>query len=223
MNSIIKFIRQYRHGFLPLIYAPLYLAVFCYLEQRPISDYHVIHMAIDDKIPFCEYFVIPYYLWFLYVAATVILFIFLDRKDFYKLCLTLGAGMTIFLLVSYFYPNIQQLRPSSFTRDNIFIEMVKAIYRLDTATNLFPSIHCFNSLAVNAAITHNKQLAKFPWISKISLVLCSLIILSTLFIKQHSVFDLLTAFGLFTVLYLPLYLLPYWKEKAASPVLRPFN
>ena len=49
---------------------------FFYLEKKPVSQIHVVEMSIDRKIPFCEYFVIPYYLWFLYVAATVITFCF---------------------------------------------------------------------------------------------------------------------------------------------------
>lgn len=114
-------------------------------------------MSIDRKIPFCEYFVIPYYLWFLYVAATVVTFVFLERKDYYKLCLTLGVGMTLFLIVSYVYPNGLQLRPTTFARDNFCVSLVKAMYATDTPTNVFPSIHCFNSMACNAAICHNKK------------------------------------------------------------------
>ena len=66
---------------LPILYGIFYVAVFSYLEKRPVDTYHVIKMQIDFKIPFCEYFIIPYMLWFLYIAGTVALFIFLDRKD----------------------------------------------------------------------------------------------------------------------------------------------
>ena len=101
MNRIISFCKQYKHALLPILYASVYLLIFFYLEKKPVSQIHVIEMSIDRKIPFCEYFVIPYYLWFLYVAATVVTFVFLERKDYYKLCLTLGVGMTLFLIVSY--------------------------------------------------------------------------------------------------------------------------
>lgn len=53
-------------------------------------------MAIDDSIPFIEYFVIPYFLWFGYVAAAVAYFFFKNKHDFYRLCGFLAAGMTIF-------------------------------------------------------------------------------------------------------------------------------
>ena len=116
MNRIISFCKQYKHALLPILYAPVYLLIFFYLEKKPVSQIHVIEMSIDRKIPFCEYFVIPYYLWFLYVAATVVTFVFLERKDYYKLCLTLGVGMTLFLIVSYVYPNGLQLRPTTFAQ-----------------------------------------------------------------------------------------------------------
>ena len=147
MNRIISFCKQYKHALLPILYAPVYLLIFFYLEKKPVSQIHVIEMSIDRKIPFCEYFVIPYYLWFLYVAATVVTFVFLERKDYYKLCLTLGVGMTLFLIVSYVYPNGLQLRPTTFARDNFCVSLVKAMYATDTPTNVFQSIQCFKSMA----------------------------------------------------------------------------
>ena len=64
-------------------------------------------MAIDDSIPFVEYFVVPYFLWFGYVAAAVAYFFFKNKHDFYRLCGFLAAGMTIFLVVSTIYPHAQ--------------------------------------------------------------------------------------------------------------------
>lgn len=55
--------------------------------------------------------------------------------------------MTIFLIVSYAYPNAQHLRPVEFPRDNIFTDVVRWLYKTDTPTNILPSIHVFNSLA----------------------------------------------------------------------------
>lgn len=64
-------------------------------------------------IPFCEYFIIPYLMWFLYIALTVGYFAFINKnkQEYYQLIFTLGLGMTLFLVVSYFYPNGQDLRP----------------------------------------------------------------------------------------------------------------
>ena len=194
----------------PLLYGSFYVIAFAWLEQRPVEEFHIIKMEIDFHIPFCEYFIIPYMLWFLYIAATVILFIFLDRKDYMELCVTLGTGMTVFLLISYFIPNMQPLRPNLelLQRDNVFLDMVKALYATDTCTNVFPSIHVFNSLAANFAILKSAQLKKHNGLRIGSTILCGLIILSTMFLKQHSMFDVLTGIAMAAALYWLVYYLP---------------
>ena len=58
--------------FFYLIFA-IYLPWFGHLEKTVTTHFHVIHTALDDYIPFCEYFIIPYLLWFGYVGwASVI-------------------------------------------------------------------------------------------------------------------------------------------------------
>ena len=45
------------------------------------THFHVIHTALDDRIPFCEYFIVPYLLWFGYVAWAVGYFYFKNKDD----------------------------------------------------------------------------------------------------------------------------------------------
>ena len=99
---MLKLIKRYSHGFLISGYAVFYLVMFCILEQRPVASYHVIHTVFDDLIPFCEFFIIPYMLWFPYMLFTVLYFIFRpgDRREYYQLTFNLMMGMTIFLVVS---------------------------------------------------------------------------------------------------------------------------
>lgn len=205
MNALLNVLKKYKHGLIPLLYFPFYMTAFGYLEATVKKNYHVIHMEIDDYIPFIEYFIIPYYLWFIYIAAAVVLFVFIDKKDFYRLCITLGTGMTLFLIISYLIPNGHLLRPTTYPRDNIFVDMVKALHRTDTPTNIFPSIHCYNSIMVHIAIMKCEKLKKYKKSRIASCVLCTSIILATVFLKQHSVFDVITAFILATLLYIFVY------------------
>lgn len=201
-----RFCRQYGHIFPLIIYGIFYILCFAYLESKPMRNMHLIHMAVDDYIPFCEYFIIPYFLWFGYVAAAVVFFFFQDKGDYYRLCTFLFTGMTIFLAVSAIYPNGHLLRPVLAGReDTIFIRMVRFLYKADTATNLFPSIHVYNSLATHFAITNSSYFENKKWIRTGSLILCISIILSTVFLKQHSMFDVLTAFGLAAVMHFAVY------------------
>lgn len=191
---------RYRHGWI-LSYLLIYLLWFAYLEQTVTRRFHVIHMAVDDYIPFVEVFIIPYLLWFGYVAAAVIYFFFKNVQDYYKLCCFLFVGMTIFLVASTIYPNGHYLRPRVFERDNIFVSMVQWLYATDTPTNLFPSIHVYNSLGVHIAVSHSEQLKGKKWIQRGSFLLMCSIIASTMFLKQHSVFDVITACVTAVVMY----------------------
>lgn len=191
-----------------LAYSAFYIRAFAWLEQRKVAEYHIIEMKADHLIPFCEYFIIPYLLWFAYIAVTITIFTFLDRKDFIRLCLMLGIGMTVFLAISYVIPNMQPLRPHVFPRDNIFTDMVKTLYATDTNTNVLPSIHVYNSIVAATAICKAKQLEKFHGLRIGSNILCILIVLSTMFLKQHSVYDVLTAIAMATALYWLVYYQP---------------
>lgn len=188
---------QYKHWLL-LLYFPFYLLWFAYLEANVTSHYHIIHMDIDNYIPFCEIFIIPYLLWFGYIAATIFYMGVHDKKEYYNMCAFLFTGMTIFLIVSTIYPNGHTLRPLSFERDNIFTQLCSWLYQTDTATNLFPSIHVYNSIGVHLAIEKSEKTRHNRPLCLCSGILMVSIILSTVFLKQHSVFDVIT--GLFTAL-----------------------
>ncbi len=200
-QPIINFYHTYKHAIPLIIYGVIYMLWFTHLEKTVTSHYKVIHVALDDHIPFCEVFVIPYMLWFAYVAVVVVYFFFKDKDDYFKTCTFLFTGMTIFLLVSTLWPNGHHLRPYIMPRDNIFTHMVSALWKTDTPTNLWPSIHVYNSLGCHIAVIKSKRLAEKKGLHICSFVLCVSIILSTMFIKQHSVFDVMTAFIMAAVMY----------------------
>ncbi|MGN1147836.1 MAG: serine/threonine protein phosphatase [Lachnospiraceae bacterium] len=205
MEKVKKFYTDYRHAIPLILYGIIYLTWFCHLEKTVTKQYTVIHMALDDYIPFCEVFVIPYFLWFVYVAAVVLYFFFKDKNDYYRTCTFLFTGMTIFLIISTLWPNGHHLRPYTMPRDNVFTHLVEKLYRTDTPTNLWPSIHVYNSLGAHFAIIRSKHFENKKGIRIASFLLATSIILSTMFIKQHSVFDVLTAFGLAAIMYLVVY------------------
>ena len=175
-----------------LMYGALYITWFSIIEKHRFSHYAVIHTVIDDKIPFVEAFIVPYYLWFFYVSLTLLFFLVtLDVEEYYKNFFFLITGMTLFLLISTFFPNMHHLRPIVMPRDNIFTSLVQIIYRKDTATNLWPSIHVYNSIGTMIAVRRSKRMKKPLKIA--SDILGVLIILSTMFVKQHSAYDVVTA------------------------------
>ena len=183
-------------------YGIFYLIMFFVLENRSVN-YQVIYSPLDDLIPFCEYFIIPYVLWFLFMAATVIYFMFFQDslEEYRKLISMLGTGMTVFLIVSFVIPNCHNLRPVLPEDGNVFVKAVRILYTIDTPTNLLPSIHVFNTLACYTAIVNNERCTQNKVIRYGSKLLAILIILSTVFLKQHSVIDVSIAFLFFGICY----------------------
>ena len=222
MKKIFEYLRHNTHLFL-LLYALIYIPWFCWLEEKVNinSNFHVIHMALDDYIPFCEFFIIPYYLWFIYMAVGIIFIAFTDGKLCWRLGIFLITGMTVFLFISTLYPNGQLLRPDTFARDNIFVHIVQRLYASDTPTNLFPSVHVFNSIAVNIAVWHSDNFKKNKAVRYGSAVLMVLIILSTMFLKQHSVFDVVTGMVLAVFMYSVVYTTNWATVTVAKPVRKP--
>ncbi len=210
-----ELIRKYRHGIPMVIYLVVYLILFFIVERLTEDNYHVIHMALDDKIPFCEYFVIPYFCWFAYVAGFVVYFIFVDKESYWPMFWFLVTGMTLFLIVSFVYPNGHELRPEQFPRDNVFTRMIANLYQTDTATNILPSIHVYNSIGIQIAVQKSRRLSRHRGVQIVSGILCVSIILSTVFIKQHSMVDVISAFVLAAVLYVLIYVLHVipWRTK----------
>ncbi len=215
-NKARRWFSDYKHGWIIVVYGIFYMTAFCHLEDKIQHNFHIVHTIIDDYIPFCEYFIIPYLLWFPFLAATLIYFIFFnkDKQEYYRYIKNLCMGMTIFLAVSYLYPNGHQLRPDFFARDNLCVELVKNLYLADTATNILPSIHVFNSLAAYMAISRCPALCRRAWVKWGSLLLVGAIILSTMFLKQHSVIDVILGAAMAGIGYLLFYQYPAHQASA---------
>lgn len=208
-----NFLRTYRHAWIMISYFPVYLILFFLVESLVTDSYHVIECGLDRLIPFNEWFIFPYLLWFPYIAAGIIAFIFLDKKEYYKLSKMLIVGMSIFLLISFLYPNGLNIRPNlaDIPGKNIALTLLSGLHKADTPTNVFPSIHVYNSLSVCFSFFHSKQFKGNAVIKASVLILTVLICLSTVFLKQHSVIDVAGA----TLLFLLLLPAVYRKTKAS--------
>ena len=198
--------QKLEHAIPFIIYLVAYMLWFKLLEDIPRARYHDLASFIDRMIPFVEVFIIPYLSWFLLQAAWVTFLFFYDRNAYDKLVTMLMFGMTVFLIVSTIYPTALTLRPWHIARENVFVDAVRWLWRIDTSTNVWPSIHVYNTTALIFTLftTSGRELIRkvrvpmFIW--------CVLIILSTMFLKQHSVGDVLSGLGLAGVGYSLVYM-----------------
>lgn len=99
--------------------------------------------------------------------------------------------MTIALAVYVILPNGLDLRPYRVYGSDIFARIVRQLYSTDTATNVCPSIHVFNSVTLMMAYYRSRifEEPRRRWMRPASAVLCLSIIASTVLLKQHSCID----------------------------------
>lgn len=174
------------------IYGIFYLLWFDYLEEMPQRDFIILNNSMDEAIPFIEAFVVPYLSWFLFMLFWGVLLNFTDRDAYDRMITMCIIGMTLFLIVSTIVPTAVDLRPHYIGRYNIFTRMCRALWATDTPTNVWPSIHVFNTAAITVSVLRSKLFENANLLHRAGLIgWAALIILSTVFIKQHSLLDVL--------------------------------
>ena len=192
MNNTLKAKMKY---WWTALYCPLYMLCFMLIEKRN-QQVTIVSIGIDHKIPFLEIFIVPYLIWFPYIVGMFLIFFFKDKEEFIRMIKYLYIGMTLFIIISYLFPNGLDIRPAYFERDNIFVRLVQMIYRNDTSTNVVPSIHAYNSIVVMIAALKSEKVLTKSWQKQTCCVISVLIVLSTVFVKQHSVLDVFAAMAL---------------------------
>ena len=184
-------VQNYRHLWM-LAFWVIYLVLFMVVEHAVQSDYYVVHCALDDRIPFCEWFIFPYCLWHPLLFAMTVYLAFWDAENFKRYMAFIAIGFIPVILFDWAFPNGQELRPVVFESENIAIWLVRQIYAADTNTNVFPSMHVIGSAALVAATLYTPSLRKHK-LHLVSIPVGTLICISTVFVKQHSCLDLFGA------------------------------
>ena len=201
-NLKTLFCGEYRYLLL-LIYWALYGAAFSAIEvfrTYPEVYHYSVSSPLDNVIPFCEFFVIPYFFWFVYLVGMYVYSIFFDTETFKNYTYFIMITYTTTLIIYLIWPTMQELRPVEFTRDNLFTDIMKNFYGFDTNTNVCPSIHVIGAVAVSCAAWNSKLFSSWGWRIAFS-VATVLIVLSTVFLKQHSVLDIPPALLLCAIAY----------------------
>ena len=147
------------------------------------------YCPLDDLIPFCEFFVIPYVLWYALLAFVSLYTLFFDIPYFKKFYMFLSITCAITFLLYIIFPNMQNLRPQEFARDNVLVDVMKNLYAIDTNTNVCPSIHVIFSLGMLFTMWNSKHFSSIWW-RIVELIIAISICLATVFLKQHSVIDI---------------------------------
>ncbi len=180
---------QLRHLLL-LAYWPVFGVLFYLAENVLIAEfYYPIESVLDAYIPFCEWFVIPYVFWFVYMVGMHVYTALFDVAAFRKLIFFVAVTYTTSLVIFAIFPNCQNLRPVEFPRDNFLTDFMRNFYQFDTNTNVLPSLHVVGSFAVQFASRQCPRFRTKGWTCFFA-VSTTLISVSTVFLKQHSILDI---------------------------------
>ncbi len=188
MNTVHRILP--RHAVLPLLLVVV-VNFSCYIGSRMLPNWFPLDLAIfiDDMTPLIPSSV---YVYLLCYVTWVVNYIMIARESKEVCCRFVAAEVTakiicgIFFCVLHTYavrPEITGNLPSEF--------LLRIVYELDAADNLFPSVHCLVSYFCWRGLLWCPSVGR--GYRTFSLVAAILVFLSTVLTKQHVFLDIIGA------------------------------
>jgi len=151
---------------------------------------------VDQTIPFLKIFILPYITWYGYIAVGLIYLCMKNRKTYYTSLISLNLALIVCYII---YAVFQTTVPRPAVADSdILSKLVNMIYKHDNPFNCFPSMHVTTTYILMKGINDTKNTALTRFIFN---TIGILIIISTQFVKQHVVLDLIFAMLLCEVIF----------------------
>ena len=206
---------QYAHLKYLLGWVGYFILFFLTENLIPAERCHPVHCWLDDVIPFCEYFIIPYVFWYLLIVGTLLYFALYNPEGFKKFMTFIIVTQVVAMAIYILFPSRQDLRPVEFVRDNIFTQIIGKLYAFDTNKGVCPSLHVAYSIGIASAWLKERDVSK-AW--KTFVVIAAILIcLSTMFIKQHSALDFFAALPVCLLAEVIAYGRGYWRARFKKP------
>lgn len=190
--------QKYKHALFFLLF--FVLSAFYFVSQHLGLRYHVVHFPLDDRLPFWPAFIVFYVLWYFYVPGCMLWACLCSKRVFFRQVAAVFSGAFLCAAIFVIYPTCIDFRPSA-DGNGFFLALCRLVYSKDAPVNVFPSLHCYEALAVHLATFRNPPLCKRKRLRMASCALVVLICLSTLLVKQHSVADLAAGCALAGLMY----------------------
>ena len=170
-----------------------------FLIKSFINDYHIINSFID--IPLIKFFVYFYDLWYPFIILNTFIIYKYDKKLFNMLIATMVISTIMAHITFIIYPSMV-LRPD-INVTGLTSWILDFTYKTDTpAINCLPSMHCFVTSYYIIKCKNLNIKKRLPIV-----IFSALIVLSTLFVKQHILEDVILAFIYVTIAVIVVHLL----------------
>lgn len=192
--TLKTFYLAYEKWFLFLIPFVLYTSSY-FLTARLAENRqtYTVMLPFEQNIPFMPFFAI-FYLSF-YIAAFLPFFFIKDIKALRKIAVCYLAATFASCSIYLLFP-VEMVR-QTITPHNFWEQLVKFIYFIDRPYNCFPSLHVFSSFMSGFAVwLFDRKKGAFI------LLWAGMIAISTLFVKQHYVLDIIAGFLVALICYL---------------------
>lgn len=214
IRTVIDFIKTHKYVWLTLYFIIFVIAFFLLESVTPEEGYWVTDLPIDDRIPFLPGFTWAYILWYPLFVAVGIPTIIWDGDAFKRWMYYLMITLTVTLIFDYLVPNGQNLRVESMEVNSVASWILAGLWRTDTCTNVFPSMHVVGCIGDIVAVFDSKIFGKtWRWVIVVLCLLCSA---STVFVKQHAFLDMLGAVALSVPVLLIIYSKRFFGRKKES-------
>lgn len=201
--------KQYNHLLYLLGWVGYFLLYFLTENLIPYEKCYPIHCWLDDVIPFCEFFVIPYVGWYLLIIVSLIYFALYNPDNFKNMNKYIIITQILAMIIYIVFPNRQDLRPDVFVRNNIFTNIMGVLYQIDTCTGVCPSLHV--AISIGIASTWLREKSASRGCKTFIVAFCALVCISVAFVKQHSVVDIFAAFPVCFVAEYITFIRPKWR------------
>jgi len=192
-----------------------WIAYFClYFITENLIPYEKctpIHCALDDLIPFNEWFVLFYVGWYALVFGTLAYTFFFDVPRFKKVQTFIMITQAVAMLCYILWPSRQDLRPETFPRENFLTSVMAFIYSFDTSTGVCPSLHVGYSLGILSVGLKDETLS--GWIKALLTLFVIGVCCAVCFVKQHSALDVFAALPVCLLAEALVYGKEYWWPK----------
>ena len=181
---------EYRHLLLLLGWVGYFILYLLTENLIPPENCYPVHCWLDDFVPFCEWFIIPYVSWYFLIIGSLAYFLLYSVDSFKNLQTYIIITQIIAMAVYVIFPTRQDLRPTVMYA-NPLTWIVNLIYSVDTNTGVCPSLHVGYSLGIASTWLREKSVPR--WVRAAIIVWCGVICISVAFVKQHSVVDIFAA------------------------------
>ena len=190
--------------FSPWGLVPLIMALLCnfvvYSGCNALTrnwNLHSLAIPLDKQIPLIPWTIVIYFGCYIFWIIGYLYNAAMDKRHCYRFLMADWLAKAVCFICYVVYPTTNT-RPEIVGSD-IWAQLMRFLYSMDAADNLFPSIHCLVSWLCYIGIRGNKKVPQ--WIRTTFCICAIAVFISTLTTKQHVIYDVVAGVALVEVTY----------------------